>query len=217
MFATIITTTLFRAGFKAAYLANPAPKPGPVEPIITLLREFDPARFETAAALYVPTLDRCVEVGEDGWPEDETTGLLTADVLMIEHLQEVAPHSEPWVVDFMGEGSWEDVKNAAPEIHAIVAQSFAAREEHEQKKYEQRVRNYSPETISPREPELDYHCEFIGLWEAETSLDWESGHTEIDAINFVGEGSIVPVKPNPVPPELPLTVEEEIIRASMDG
>lgn len=187
MFATIITATLLRAGFKAAYLVNPAPKPYPHALVITDRYEFDPALLESARALYVPSLNKCVEAGGVGWPEDEQ-GLLTADVLMIEHLVEVNPHSTPWGVECMGGGSWEDVKNAAPELYDIVEASRLRWEAREKKLRETGGRSCPLRDLDA----LRYDCEFIGLWEAETSRDWETGHDEIDAINFLGEGVIVP-------------------------
>jgi hypothetical protein len=206
MFATIITATLFRTGFKAAYLSNPAPKPYPLKPVITDGVEFDPAVFETAAILYVPILKKCVEVGNDDWPEDLTTGLLTADVLMIEHLGEVNPHSTHWGVDYMSEGGWEDVKNAAPELHAIVEGSRLHWEATEKERRGRGARSAPLRDLDA----LSYECEFIGLWEPETSRDWESGHEDIDAINFAGEGTIVPLEKPSIPPQQPLSIEGEI-------
>ena len=197
MLTAIITTRLLRAGFHTGYLTIPPDEPGESDGLefraITDL-EFDPVFLELAVAVYVPSLGKCVEPGNDEWPEDPATGLLTTDVLLIEDMREIDAFGRHWFVETISEGSWEDVKANASAICDVVLKSLTPVE----------AAGAVP-AAAPAPVPLSYHYEFVGLWQAETSRDWETGHVDLDGFSFIGEGRFVMDNHEP---QLPVAVTE---------
>jgi len=134
-----------------------------------------PSETPDSILVYIPSLNKCSYQEDEEWETDPATCLLTSDVLVIYSLQEIAPHSDHWIEEHMSATDYEDLRRAAPAICKIVEQS--------------RARASSSGS--------QYRCEFIGIWSEEGSTEWQTGHWEIDAINFEGEGMVVPIPPMP--------------------
>ncbi len=77
------------------------------------------------------------------------------------------------------------------EIHAVVSAHVTHYEQQKAEKWRRTQR----EAFSP---ELEVPCHFIAEWTVNSSTDWGHGFSEIDSIDFVGEGKIIPMQTAPV-------------------
>lgn len=73
------------------------------------------------------------------------------------------------LVECMREGGWEDLKSEIGALHDV-------------------ARTYLP----AGHEDLATVVSFIGFWRAHMAADWESGTTELDWVEFAGEGVVVP-------------------------
>lgn len=131
-----------------------------------------------------------VESGKIVSVEDIRTnpfGGLLETIFGIYGLQELGhqvwPDASEWVVDWLDGGGWEVIGDL--NMKALYEVSRA--------KIDRRIAR-EKEKHSPSKHLLEtpyFNVEFIACWQCETSTDWETSITEVEAIDFLYEGKVV--------------------------
>ena len=128
-----------------------------------------------AQVFYSVERNKILKAGEfDVDSEDKLRETILCFVSMTELVPYVTNRGGPWLADFMAEGSHD----------AIDAANMAAI-------YDDIVDMFTAGSGSWRVDNPVIEVGFIGLWSIESSTEWETGHAEIDAINYAGAGSAV--------------------------
>lgn len=136
-----------------------------------------------AQALY--SVERQKVLKNEGDVLVDEIGRLKETIFGVSALQEFGDICSPpqhwWMVEFMSEGGYEDVRQHIAGLWQIAASKIA--------------RDKTGEPL--KDTVLEIY--FMTMWDVSTSQDWETGTTDIDSIDLIGEADIV-LKPEPETP-----------------